>query len=230
MVKHNNTTKSGHFKKSWQKKVKTWFKSPSKKLKRRINRSEEKKRRYAKDLIIKSFRPIVHCPTRIHNLRVKIGRGFSSNEILNSSVPVKICNSIGISIDKRRKNKKKNRFFNEKRLENFFKKIDVKYKKTTTNIETVLKNLKKKEKAGFKVVKKPINIKMEYVYDLNKKNSDNVQSYRIIINPEKTEMESLKKYSFSGSLKYGKWVENKKTEHLFNWSEVENFYKIKDKN
>ncbi|ABW98025.1 rpl13 (nucleomorph) [Hemiselmis andersenii] len=219
MVKHNNTTKSGHFKKSWQKKVKTWFKSPSKKLKRRNNRNKINKYLFSNDYLKKIFRPIVHCPTKVHNLKVKIGRGFSYPEILNTGISSKKICSLGISVDKRRKNRKKNRQFNEKRLENYFKNINVTGKK---KVESLMNN-SKKEKDSIKK-KEPVNFKLEYVYNLNKEKENDIQSYRIIMNHDPIQNSHSKKFFLPGFLKYGKWTVSKNIDHLFNWSEVENFY------
>mmetsp|Transcript_14189 Transcript_14189/g.36241 ORF Transcript_14189/g.36241 Transcript_14189/m.36241 type:complete len:224 (-) Transcript_14189:468-1139(-) len=223
MVKHNNTTKSGHFKKTWQKRVKTWFKSPSKKLKRRNNRDQINKYLLSNGFFKKNFRPIVHCPTKVHNIRVKIGRGFSNEEIRNTEISPKMVSSLGISLDKRRKNRKKIRLFNQKRLENYFKNIEIIEKKKAA--ESILNNYKKEKKSTQK--EELGNFKLEYVYNLNRKKGNDVQSFRIKTNHESNQNKDLKKFFLPGFLKYGKWTVNRKLEHLFNWSEVENFYEKK---
>lgn len=97
MVKHNNTTDSGHFKKSLQKNVRTSFDEPSKKLKRRIKRNQ--KQRFCVD----QLRPIVRCPSKIHNLKVRFGRGFSRSEIKNAGLKKWHISGFKISLDKKKR-------------------------------------------------------------------------------------------------------------------------------
>lgn len=101
MVKHRNTTDSGHFRKSWQKKVKTSFDAPFKKIKRRIQRKNNQKKSP-----ITYLRPIVRCPTKIHNIKVKFGRGFSYNDLRRSFIGTPKLSSSGIVLDKRRRTSK----------------------------------------------------------------------------------------------------------------------------
>jgi large subunit ribosomal protein L13e len=119
MVKHNNTTDSGHFRKRWQKNVRTSFDEPSKKLKRRIGRSRKQK------ITFDQLRPIVRCPTKMHNLKVKFGRGFSRNEIKNAGLNGWQVSKFKISYDKRKRSSK-NRVTNIKQLKvasNFIDKV-----------------------------------------------------------------------------------------------------------
>ena len=121
MVKHNNSISNGHFRKHWQKYVKTDFNKFSKTIKRRNLR----KIKY-KNLKIFNFsprnvlKPIIHNPTKKYNLKIRLGRGFSFSELHNSKIPRKQATSIGISIDKRRRGNNLRQASNTKRLDNFF--------------------------------------------------------------------------------------------------------------
>jgi large subunit ribosomal protein L13e len=217
MVKHNNTTKSGHFKKSWEKRIKTWFNSPLKKIKRR-NKRKINKKSFSEVSKGSVFRPIVHCQTKIHNLRVKIGRGFSPNEVNSTGFSERIAKSLGISVDKRKKKKGKDKIFNKKRLGNYFK--NLRMDKQDNIIETLF-NKRKNEEKTFKK-EKSVNFKMEHVYNLTKKKKENLDSYRIIINYN-DQINNSRKFILPGFLKYGKWTVDKKLEHSFNWNGFENF-------
>ena len=124
MVKHNNSISNGHFRKHWQKYVKTDFNKFSKKIKRRNLR----KIKY-KNLKIFNFspknvlKPIIHNPTKKYNLKIRLGRGFSFSELHNSKIPRKQATSFGISIDKRRRGNNLRQLSNTKRLDNFFEKM-----------------------------------------------------------------------------------------------------------
>jgi len=139
MVKHNNSIPKGHFKKNWQKFIKTSFNQPSKREKRRKIRTVKKKMIEQKKLSANVFLPIVHCPTLMHNTRVKFGRGFSKKEIEMVGLKKKIAFSFGISIDIRRRNKNLENNFNFKRLESLIKNLEV--------LKKIKKRVKKKKES-----------------------------------------------------------------------------------
>ena len=76
----NRVIPNAHFKKHWQRYVKTWFDQPAKKKKRRTNRLK-KAAKLAPRPAKGPLRPIVHCPTRKHNMKVRAGKGFSFQEL-----------------------------------------------------------------------------------------------------------------------------------------------------
>jgi large subunit ribosomal protein L13e len=51
------------------------------------------------------LRPAVHCPTIKYNAKVRLGRGFTAEELKAAGVPMKLARSIGIAVDPRRVNK-----------------------------------------------------------------------------------------------------------------------------
>ena len=78
--KRNGMIPNAHFKKHWQRRVKTWFDQPGKKKTRRLKRlkkAAEVAPRPAAGLL----RPIVHCPTFKYNSRVRAGKGFTLEEL-----------------------------------------------------------------------------------------------------------------------------------------------------
>lgn len=76
----NRVIPNAHFKKHWQRYVKTWFNQPAKKKKRRVKRLK-KAARLAPRPAKGPLRPIVHCPTRRYNMRVRAGKGFTLEEL-----------------------------------------------------------------------------------------------------------------------------------------------------
>lgn len=79
MVKHNNVIPNGHFRKDWQRYIKTWFDQPAKKAARRQAR-EAKAIKLAPRPLGK-LRPVVRGQTVKYNLRVRAGRGFTLDEL-----------------------------------------------------------------------------------------------------------------------------------------------------
>ncbi|XP_062868819.1 large ribosomal subunit protein eL13 [Trichomycterus rosablanca] len=93
-----------HFHKDWQKRVRTWFSQPARKLRRRKAR-QAKARRIAPRPVAGPLRPIVRCPTiRYHN-KVRAGRGFTLEELKAAGINKKVARTIGIAVDSRRRNR-----------------------------------------------------------------------------------------------------------------------------
>mmetsp|Transcript_18228 Transcript_18228/g.18293 ORF Transcript_18228/g.18293 Transcript_18228/m.18293 type:complete len:206 (-) Transcript_18228:61-678(-) len=51
------------------------------------------------------LRPVVHCPTQKYNSKLRLGRGFSVDELKDAGISRKLAKTIGISVDYRRTNK-----------------------------------------------------------------------------------------------------------------------------
>lgn len=103
MVKHNNVVPNAHFHKEWQKRVKTWFDQPARKLKRR-NRRAAKAAQIAPRPTKGFLRPLVMCPTARYNTRERYGRGFTPLELKEAGIDVHYAPTIGIAVDHRRHN------------------------------------------------------------------------------------------------------------------------------
>ena len=78
--KRNGVIPNAHFKKHWERYVRTWYDQPGRKQRRR-------KARQAKALAVAPrpaaglLRPIVRCPTFKYNTKVRAGKGFTLDEL-----------------------------------------------------------------------------------------------------------------------------------------------------
>uniref|UniRef100_A0A3Q2XE91 60S ribosomal protein L13 n=1 Tax=Hippocampus comes TaxID=109280 RepID=A0A3Q2XE91_HIPCM len=93
-----------HFHKDWQKRVRTWFNQPARKLRRQKAR-QAKARRIAPRPVAGPLRPQVRCPTIRYHTRVRAGRGFTLEELKAAGIHKKTARTIGISVDPRRRNR-----------------------------------------------------------------------------------------------------------------------------
>jgi len=123
MPKHNNAIQHNHFHKDWQNRVKTWFDQPARKKRRRNARIAKAIRifpRPAKG----PLRPVVHAPTIKYNAKIRLGRGFSLEELKEAKINRLLALSIGIAVDHRRKNKSEKSFkTNVQRLKEYKSKL-----------------------------------------------------------------------------------------------------------
>ncbi|XP_033209082.1 60S ribosomal protein L13 [Belonocnema kinseyi] len=103
MGKRNNMIPNGHFHKDWQRNVRTWFNQPARKYRRKQNRV--KKARALAPRPVQNLRPIVHCPTIRYHSKVRAGKGFTLEELKAAGLHKKFAQTIGISVDPRRRNK-----------------------------------------------------------------------------------------------------------------------------
>lgn len=103
-IKHNNQTSNGHYRKYWQKHVRTWFNQPARAIRRRSHRAEQAKKRFPRPTA-GLLRPVVHPPTQRYNYKVRLGRGFTLDELKAAGIPRKQALTIGIAVDHRRKNR-----------------------------------------------------------------------------------------------------------------------------
>eukprot|EP00128_Syssomonas_multiformis_P003605 Colp12_sorted_trinity150504_noHs@33550 len=104
MVAHNNVLPNNHFRKDWQRRVKTWFNQPGRKLRRRTAR-KTKATAVAPRPVAGPLRPVVRCPTFKYNTKVRAGRGFTLVELKEAGISRKVAQTIGIAVDHRRTNK-----------------------------------------------------------------------------------------------------------------------------
>merc|ERR1712093_373326 len=103
-MKHNNMIANEHFRKYWQRYVKTWFDQPAKKKARRLARAK-KAATVAPRPVAGALRSVVHPPTARYNVKTRIGRGFSLAEIKAAGLGKMEAQSLGICVDHRRRNK-----------------------------------------------------------------------------------------------------------------------------
>ena len=82
-AKRNGMIPNGHFRKDWQRFVKTWFSQPMRKKRRNEKRRQKALRLTPRPL--ERLRPVVNCPTVKYNSKLRLGRGFSLSK--NSKPP-----------------------------------------------------------------------------------------------------------------------------------------------
>lgn len=104
MVKHNNVIPNQHFHKDWARRVKTWFSQPIQKKLRRDKR-KIKAAQNAPRPSSGALRPLVHCPTQKYNAKIRLGRGFTLDELKAAGINRQFAQTIGIAVDHRRTNK-----------------------------------------------------------------------------------------------------------------------------
>lgn len=102
-IRGNRVIPNAHFHKDWQRYIKTWFDQPARKKRRHQKRVEKAKRIAPRPL--EKLRPIVRCPTARFNMRLRQGRGFTIEELKTAGISAKVAQTIGIAVDKRRKNR-----------------------------------------------------------------------------------------------------------------------------
>ena len=109
MVKHNNVVPNAHFHKKWASssrgplKVKTWFHQPTQKKQRRLKRAAKAAKMAPRPL--KMLRPAVMCPTQRYSAKMRLGRGFTLEELKEAKIAPAFAKTIGIAVDHRRVNK-----------------------------------------------------------------------------------------------------------------------------
>jgi len=84
--------------------VRTWFNQPMRKKRRRTER-QLKAARIAPRPVDGMLRPVVHCPTVKYNMKQRLGRGFTLEELKEAGIMAKVAKTIGIPVDHRRRNK-----------------------------------------------------------------------------------------------------------------------------
>jgi large subunit ribosomal protein L13e len=98
----NNVLHGNHFRKDWQRRVKTWFNQPGRKLRRRNARKAKVAALGVRPLTL--LRPAVHGQTVRYNTKVREGRGFSLGELKEAGISRKTALGFGIVVDHRRRN------------------------------------------------------------------------------------------------------------------------------
>lgn len=100
---YNINVLGNHFRKHWQRRIKTWFNQPARKTRRAQNRI--KKLKAVAPRPIGLLRPAVQCPSVRYNNKVRLGRGFTLEELKTAGIPVSEAKQFGIAVDYRRTNR-----------------------------------------------------------------------------------------------------------------------------
>jgi len=96
---HNNVLHKNHFRKDWQRRIKTWFDQPGQKKSRRTARQQKAAKLGARPTSL--LRPAVRCPSIRYNMKIREGRGFTIEELKAAGIRKKEALSIGIAVDHR---------------------------------------------------------------------------------------------------------------------------------
>lgn len=80
-----------------------WFNQPAQKRKRRQLREIKAKKQFPMPL--EKLAPVIRQPTQRHNHKIRLGRGFTEEEIKKAGLEFKYALAIGIKYDKRRKDR-----------------------------------------------------------------------------------------------------------------------------
>lgn len=98
MVAKNNVVPNDHLRKYWYKRVKTYFDDPARKKRRQDARSK-RAMRIAPRPVEGPLRPLVKCPTVRYNRRLRLGRGFTRDELIAAGFDPSRARFFGIAID-----------------------------------------------------------------------------------------------------------------------------------
>mmetsp|Transcript_97377 Transcript_97377/g.274411 ORF Transcript_97377/g.274411 Transcript_97377/m.274411 type:complete len:218 (-) Transcript_97377:114-767(-) len=98
--KVNGMTKGGHYRAMFR----TWFDQAARKKRRSQNR-KAKAARLAPRPVAGLLRPVVHPPTQRYNMKLRLGKGFTLEELREAKISPKLAPTIGIAVDHRRRNK-----------------------------------------------------------------------------------------------------------------------------
>jgi len=91
-----------HFRKDWQRRVRTWFDQPGRKLRRRNARKAKAAALGVRPLTL--LRPAVRGQTVRYNRKLREGRGFTLAELKEAGIGRKEALSVGVVVDHRRRN------------------------------------------------------------------------------------------------------------------------------
>ena len=100
--RHIPVLHGNHFHKDWQRRVRTWFDQPGRKLRRRTARKVKTAKLGARPLTL--LRPAVRGQTVRYNRKLREGRGFTLAELKEAGINRKEARGIGIVVDHRRRN------------------------------------------------------------------------------------------------------------------------------
>ena len=75
---------NAHFRKDWQRFVKTWFDQPLRKKRRSLARLQKARRVAPRPT--ERLRPVVTCPSVRYNSKLRLGRGFTLEELKAAGV------------------------------------------------------------------------------------------------------------------------------------------------
>ena len=127
VVRNNNPVPISKFKKNTHvhgvsKFIKVRFNVPAKRAQRKEQRLRKAAAFFPRP--IKRLRPLVHSPSVRHSMRLRLGKGFTEEELKLAGIPLKFAPTIGIAVDKRRQNRSEESLnLNAQRLKEYKSKL-----------------------------------------------------------------------------------------------------------
>lgn len=140
MVKHNNVIPNIHCHKKYCEssrgplKVKLSLNQAGKKKSRRLARAAKAAAIAPRPLQL--LRPAVHCPTQRYSAKVRLGKGFTLEELKAAGLTARYARTVGIAVDHRRTNRSTESLnANVARLEEYKSKLIVFPKKRLSKVK-----------------------------------------------------------------------------------------------
>jgi large subunit ribosomal protein L13e len=140
MVKHNNVVPNIHCHKKYCEssrgplKVRLTLNQAGKKKSRRLARAAKAAAIAPRPLQL--LRPSVHCPTQRYSAKVRLGKGFTIEELKAAGLTARYARTVGIAVDHRRTNKSAESLAaNVARLEEYKTKLIVFPKKRLSKVK-----------------------------------------------------------------------------------------------
>jgi large subunit ribosomal protein L13e len=131
-MKGNHVLPNIHCHKDWQFRVRVKLNQAKRKEKRRAVRKAKTLAKSPRPL--NTLRPQVHAPTQRYNTKIRLGRGFTLEELKEAKLTVKDAKARGISVDYRRRNKSQESLMaNKERLEAYKSRLVMNPKETVAN-------------------------------------------------------------------------------------------------
>mmetsp|Transcript_99725 Transcript_99725/g.287941 ORF Transcript_99725/g.287941 Transcript_99725/m.287941 type:complete len:218 (+) Transcript_99725:90-743(+) len=84
--------------------MRTWFDQAARKSRRAAARKAKAAKLFPRPAA-GLLRPVVRPPTQRYNMKLRLGRGFTLEELREAKIPKKYAPTIGIAVDHRRRNK-----------------------------------------------------------------------------------------------------------------------------
>merc|ERR1719203_2216618 len=84
--------------------IKPWLDQAARKKRRSLAR-KAKAAKIAPRPAAGLLRPVVHPPTQRYNMKLRLGKGFTLEELKEAKIPKKLAPTIGIAVDHRRRSK-----------------------------------------------------------------------------------------------------------------------------
>lgn len=136
-MKHNNQIPNNHFRKQWQRRVKTWLDQAGRKKSRRTARALKAARVAPRP--VDALRPAVRCQTFKYNTKLRAGRGFTAAELKAAGLTRKAAMQVGIAVDHRRRNRSQESLeLNKARLEAYKARLVVLPKNSSAMVDATV--------------------------------------------------------------------------------------------